>query len=102
MKETITEEYRCLWQCDWLTIHILITFRPHYFSDYDHLEIRSIEPENHPLPITETGYRSHFEPHGEIERLGGPVAVARIMLDTAAHTTLWKQWMKQLQQPSLF
>lgn len=102
MTEQITQEFRCIWHCEGLTIHIVITFRPCYFTGYDHLEIRSIDPEHHPLPITETGYRSHFEPAGEIDRLGGPVAVAQMLLDTAAQTTDWKEQMDRLRQPSLF
>lgn len=30
------------------------------FAGFDHIEVSTIEPERAPLPITETGYRSHF------------------------------------------
>jgi len=37
----------------WLPPHIL-------GQDLAHLEVRSIHPTDAPLPITESGYRSHF------------------------------------------
>jgi len=57
-KEEITnpvESYTLIWS----DIAILIKWYPYYYGDYiAHLEITS---ENRlPLPITETGYRSHF------------------------------------------
>ncbi len=35
-------------------------YTPLQWKTIAHLEIRSIKPERAPLPITETGYRSHF------------------------------------------
>ena len=51
---------------DWNGIAIEIRWEPNWLnltsSGYDtaHLEIKSIAPDRAPLPITETGYRSHF------------------------------------------
>lgn len=42
-----------------------------------HLELRALEPERAPLPMTETGYRSHFAPASVIAEAGGPVAFVR-------------------------
>jgi hypothetical protein len=47
-----------------------------------HLEIRSVRKE--PLPITETGYRSHFVATDFIEEYGGPAEYVRCWLDYAA------------------
>jgi hypothetical protein len=35
------------------------------------LEVQSIDPPKHPLPITETGYKSHFIQHHEVMEYGG-------------------------------
>jgi hypothetical protein len=39
-----------------------------------HLEIEAVEPPKQPLPVTETGYRSHFAARGVVEQAGGAVA----------------------------
>lgn len=67
-------------------------------AGYDHLEIRSIKPERAKLPITETGYRSHFLPGWELEEQGGAVAFVTAWLDYEAEAVSWKA----PQQMSLF
>lgn len=44
----------------WQGIEIEASYWPSKWGTTDHLEIRSIRPERAPLPITETGYRSHL------------------------------------------
>jgi hypothetical protein len=65
-----------------------------------HLEIRSIDGQ--PLPITETGYRSHFTNADSIEAEGGPVAFARAWLDHDAQLPQWKAAKAKRQQLCLF
>ena len=101
MGHTTTEKYRCHWQCDWLSVEILITFTPNYLASYDHLTIQSINPQKHPLPITETGYRSHFAPHGEMQAQGDLVETVCTMLDCAAERGDWKQQLNQQRQGQL-
>lgn len=55
-----------------------------------------------PLPITETGSRSHFTSMAEIEDRGGPEAFVRAWLDAAAGQPEWKKRQEQWRQPSLF
>lgn len=55
-----TQTYSLTWHDGVSDIEIEITLKPDYFKDVAHLEIRSIAPERAPLPITATGYRSHF------------------------------------------
>lgn len=44
-------------------------------TGFDHIEVQTILPPRAPLPITETGYRSHFL-HGEdLAGHGGAVAL---------------------------
>jgi hypothetical protein len=48
-------------------------------------------PKGAPLPITETGYRSHFLGHDELESAGGAV---RFFLDWIEREAKSKQWSK--------
>ncbi|WP_457663196.1 hypothetical protein [Sinorhizobium medicae] len=65
-----------------------------------HLEVRSAA--RTPLPITETGYRSHFTSASEIEEAGGPVAFVQAWLDRAAQSTAWKTHEETARQMTLF
>lgn len=54
----------------------------------EHIELHS---ENRlALPVTETGYRSHFIPVGSVAQEGGPVAFVTAWLDFEAERTLWR------------
>lgn len=57
----------------WQGIEIEAIYWPRRWGVIAHLEIRSIQPERAPLPITETGYKSHFHPCGTVEANGGDV-----------------------------
>lgn len=68
-----------------------------------HLEIRSIAPERAPLPITETGYRSHFHAPGTVEALGGDVvAQVTAWLDEEAAKPAWRAYVDASRQGDLF
>ena len=62
---------------DWNGIGVQITWEPSWLSletlgyDTAHLQVESILPERVPLPITETGYRSHFTNPETVAALGG-------------------------------
>lgn len=48
----------------WRGIRVEITFTPEKFGMIEHIELHS---ENRlALPVTETGYRSHFIPMGNV------------------------------------
>lgn len=76
------------------------SFKGIYGSPLAHLEIRSIDGQ--PLPITETGYRSHFTNADSIEAEGGPVAFVRAWLDHDAQLPQWKAAKAKRQQLCLF
>ena len=91
---TVQVEY----EADWLGAaargsHLLVS---------GHLQLRSLVPDRAPLPVTVTGYRSHFLPMGEVERAGGPVAYATAWLDRMAQSREWKQYEEGGRQLSLF
>jgi hypothetical protein len=67
-----------------------------------HLELRAIAPERAPLPMTETGYRSHFTPASAIAEAGGPVTFVQAWLDHEAETKTWKEKEAAALQMTLF
>lgn len=94
-----TQTYRFTWQ----GIEIEAVYEPNKWQVIAHLEIRSINPERAPLPITETGYRSHFHQIGTIEELGGDVvAQVTAWLDEEAEKSAWKAHVEASRQYSLF
>ena len=65
-----------------------------------HLQIAS--EDGSALPMTETGYRSHFV-HGEhVEALGGPVSYVLAWLDEAAQGPAWREARARRDQLDLF
>jgi hypothetical protein len=95
---------------DWRGIAISVSYEPDWLGrgtrgalyPVAHLQISSRAPEKAPLPITETGYRSHFLAQGLVEERGGPTAFARAWLDEAARQTKWSQLEFKSRQLDLF
>lgn len=68
----------------------------------DHIEVVSTKPERAPIPITETGYRSHFL-HGEdLAKHGGAVEFVTKWLDHEAKSAAWQECRRNSAQLSLF
>ncbi|KXF91840.1 hypothetical protein [Phaeobacter inhibens] len=67
-----------------------------------HIEIETIEPARATLPITETGYRSHFVPEREVIAGGGALAYVEQALDEAASCRSWKTREQETRQYQLF
>jgi hypothetical protein len=92
----------------WHGIELEIGFERNWLgsppSDYhpSHLEIRSVNPPKEPLPVTETGYLSHFLEPADIDNAGGPVAFVVNALDKAAKSKEWKAHDAARRQLSLF
>ena len=93
------QTYRFQWQ----GIEIEATYSPVKWGVIAHLEIESVQPARAPLPITETGYKSHFHPCGTVEANGGDV-VAQIVawLDEAAAKPEWVAHAAKSRQGELF
>ena len=71
----------------WRGVEIEITYNPDKFGMVDHIELRT---ENKvPLPVTETGYRSHFINRGAVAHHGGAVAFVTAWLDHEAERLEW-------------
>jgi hypothetical protein len=91
--------YRFVWQ----SIEIEAIYYPIQWGVIAHLEIESIQPPRAPLPITETGYRSHYHPCGTVEANGGDV-VAQVIawLDDEAAKPEWRAYVAKSRQGELF
>lgn len=88
----------------WEGIEIELTYVPEeYGGAIAHLEVRSISPERAPLPITETGYRSHYHPVGTVEAGEGTlVEQVTAWLDEEAKSKAWKNYLVESRQLCLF
>lgn len=71
----------------WCNVQIEITFTPEAFGMADHIELRTQNKAQ--LPVTETGYRSHFTNKGTVAEHGGAVAFVTAWLDHEAERTGW-------------
>lgn len=71
----------------WREVRIEITFTPDSFGMVDHIELRT--EGRMLLPVTETGYRSHFMSKGTVAEHGGAVAFAVAWLDHEAARIDW-------------
>lgn len=87
----------------WSGIEIEAAYTPRKWGVIAHLEIRSIAPAGAPLPITSTGYRSHFHPCGTVETHGGNVvAQVTAWLEEEAGSREWRAHGAATRQGELF
>ncbi len=74
------------------TVRIKITHSRDYLGQgQDHVEVESVGPKKSPLPITETGYRSHFIPALELMNAGGPVTFVTAWIEREAKGKTWSK-----------
>lgn len=91
---------------EWNGITININWEPYWLGsesyDVAHLDIQSIKPERTELPITETGYLSHFTSRENIAAYGGPASFVLAWLEEAAKKKDWKVKTDASRQFALF
>lgn len=90
----------------WNGIEIEIRWNPDYlvFDDHTHmahLEVESVSPAKAPLPITETGYRSHFTPLAALNDYKDPSDFVEDWLTSEAGKAAWREAEAARQQLSL-
>jgi len=97
------------YEIDWMnpvtneTVRIRITHKRNYLSPgNDHIAIESIAPERTPLPITETGYLSHFISPLALVDAGGPVAFVTAWIEREAKGKAWTKATVKKAQGDLF
>ncbi|WP_298921479.1 hypothetical protein [uncultured Roseobacter sp.] len=74
------------WQANWLN------------SGHCHIELRCDER----LPVTQTGYRSHFVPQGSFADEAAVAAFVTKWLDEAADDKVWQAYLIDSRQLKLF
>ena len=72
--------------------------QPAYCAPFHHIEIRAAER----LPVTETGYRSHFIAPAELALWDSPEAFVLDWLNHWAKQPSWREYRQQSRQLSLF
>ena len=92
---------------NWNGIEIEIRWNPDYVVYDDqthmaHLEVESIKPARAPLPITETGYRSHFTHVSAVQGYATPDDFVDAWLNEASCSPEWKAAQEAARQLSLF
>ncbi len=85
----------------WEGREIRLSYTPRWCEQIDHIEVQSID--RTPLPITETGYKSHFfapvEPARKMHEIESMVIG---WLDSEAAKPEWQDYILRSQQLSLF
>jgi cytolysin (calcineurin-like family phosphatase) len=88
---------------DWHGIEIHVVHTKRRWGVIDHLAIRSVNPDRAPLPITSTGYFSHFMQPDTVEAHGGDVvAQVTAWLDEEATKPEWRAHVERSRQGELF
>lgn len=70
---------------DWQGATVEIRYEPSYSPAMDscygrsmaHIELHVISPDGAKLPVTDTGYRSHFVPNSAVIEAGGAISYVR-------------------------
>lgn len=101
--------HKTRYQIDWRdpvtsrSIRLSITHARDYLSQgSDHVEVESLKPKRAPLPITETGYHSHFLPGVDLINAGGAVTFVTGWLDREASSPQWRKAQSARAQGDLF
>jgi hypothetical protein len=95
----------------WEGVTIRISYDPDWSSLSDllgpkhqiaHIVLEVLDPVGAPIPVTDTGYRSHFARPQEVAAAGGPVPFVRSWLDCEARWPAWQRTLAAWRQLDLF
>lgn len=91
-----------VFRAEWRGISLKIRHCPMWSKavEIDHIEV--VSDKRVPLPITETGYKSHFLTPEQIADIGTPVDYVMAWLGHAAQSETWKRNEAGSRQLSLF
>ena len=76
--------------------------RDYISTGWSHIELVLVSPKGAPLPITSTGYLSHFLDEAELAAAGGPAAFFLAWLDREARSKTWHRAEFAWRQGDLF
>jgi hypothetical protein len=86
---------------EWQGIGIEVRYTPNRFEiGCDHIELHADDKKR--IPVTETGYRSHFIHRSAIEPFGSAEAYVRTWLDQEAQSPSWRTYVEASRQLTLF
>jgi len=93
------EDEPILHQIKWQGIAITITHRKAWpINSFGHIEIKAEQR----LPMTETGYKSHFMPNEALAEYDGVIDFVTQWLEVTCRSKGWRAHVESLRQPSLF
>jgi hypothetical protein len=84
----------------WEGMTMTITYTPKRFADFDHIEV--LTQNRQPIPITETGYRSHFLHHEALAPYTTAHDFVIAWLEHDAKLPEWQALKQASRQLSLF
>lgn len=85
----------------WRNRRVIIRYDPNHFDHTAHIEIQA--EDKRPLPITETGYKSHFFIHdGTYPAFGEIQQEALNLLEKDASSDAWQAYEIKTNQLDLF
>lgn len=94
----MTEDYETF-ELVWRQRMITVSFQTNWLhSGQGHIELRSTDR----LPVSATGYRSHFLPLAEDANQARITTYVMAWLDAAADTKEWRRYEKDRRQLKLF
>lgn len=91
-----------VFRAEWRGIGLEIRHCPAWSREVDIGHIEVVSDECTPLPITETGYKSHFLTSKQVTAIGTPLDYVMAWLDHAAQSETWKRKEAASRQLSLF
>ena len=92
----------------WNGIALTVNYTPCYSKSFREIQGYSlahltIEADGRQrLPMTETGFRSHFTPKANVDEYGGAEGFVRACLEHAAQSKAWKDFFVKSKQLALF
>ena len=98
MKKRITT-----YRIEWRGIRLVLRHQLDYlWPGTSHIEVTVVTPQHAVIPITETGYRSHFIGTLELINAGGAVTFVTAWLDREAKSKSWIMRELRVTQDDLF
>ena len=87
----------------WRGVEMTASHEPNYMSEgWSHIELRVVRPKGKPVPITNTGYLSHFLDEDDLKAAGGPAAFFLAWLEREAGSKAYKKALAKWAQLDLF
>ena len=84
----------------WNGINIIVIHTPNYAGEIDHVELHTENRQR--IPVTDTGYRSHFCHESQIEPYGSALSFVQAWLDHEAQSPEWRAYEFASRQLDLF